>query len=331
MEALPGELTGTKQQGAFGRSMKCELRHQSPGRSLRGARGLTHTVLEDLVTTLFPGDCRLCTAPLLGLSPLPVCETCLSALQPQAETNPGSLCTVCGEALGFESERFLAGRPDPICTPCRRVPPAFTRAVAFGVYAGEMRALIGLFKFEGLRVAGRPLGRLLACAMAELAPSLDRTQETLVAAVPLFRGKARERGFNQAELLTAQALRALRRSHPEIRLRPAHGILARVKQTESQFGLNPRQRRENLRGAFAVPKPALVDGRDVLLVDDIYTTGATARACAAVLKRAGAARVFVATLSRAQTESVALWEMPAQSVDETLHNQVEAASPHRRA
>ena len=124
--------------------------------------------------------------------------------------------------------------------------------------------------------------------------------------MPLYRAKTRTRGFNQAELLAASALRHLRRSHPHLRLAP--GLLTRVKATESQFGLNPRQRRDNLRGAFAVPDPALVQGRDILLVDDIYTTGATARACAAVLRRAGASHIFIATLSRAQTETVALWD-----------------------
>ncbi len=304
---------------------------------LHGARRLAGHPFHDLVTTFFPGDCRLCTAPLLRLSALPVCETCLSALRPQSETHPqnhsGSFCTVCGEALGFESERFLSGRgaAGQICTPCRRVPPAFTRAVAYGVYAGELRELIGLFKFNGMRRAAEPLGRLLACSIAELVPSLDAAAETLVAAVPLFRGKARERGFNQAELLAASALKNLRRSHPQLRLRAAHGLLARVKQTESQFGLNPRQRRDNLRGAFTVPDPALVAGRDVLLIDDIYTTGATARACAAVLTRAGAERVFVATLSRAQTETVALWETPSAHSANRTNDQIAAAAPHRRA
>ena len=289
--------------------------------------------MDDLITTLFPADCRLCAVPLLRASALPLCELCLNALRPQSATHPtASLCTLCGEALGFESERFVAGRDltGPICTPCRRVPPPFTRAVAFGVYQGELRGLIGLLKFEGMRQAAKPLGHLLAHAIAGLAPVLDPATDTLVTAVPLFRGKARERGFNQAELLATHALADLRRSHPELRLRIAHHLLARVKQTESQFGLNPRQRRDNLRGAFTVPDPTLVSGRKVLLIDDIYTTGATARACALALVRAGARQVFVATLSRAQTETVVLWEPAiAEVLASRTHNDRSPATDRR--
>ncbi len=98
-------------------------------------------------------------------------------------------------------------------------------------------------------------------------------------------------------------------------MRAAHGLIKRVRETESQFGLTPRARRLNLRGAFAMREAGAVRdevrGRDVLVIDDIYTTGATARACAQVLRRAGARSVLVATLARAQVESVAMWDSGA--------------------
>ena len=85
-------------------------------------------------------------------------------------------------------------------------------------------------------------------------------------------------------------------------------MLTRRRDTGSQFELSPRGRRRNVEGAFAVDPTRLQAGCEVLLVDDIYTTGATARECARVLRRAGAGKVWVATLARAQTPRVALWE-----------------------
>ena len=129
----------------------------------------------------------------------------------------------------------------------------------------------------------------------------------------VYRGKERGRGFNHAELLADAAVRELKRQRPEWRLCRAHGALSRVRETESQFGLTPHARRSNLRGAFAVRDADAVTGRDVLLIDDIYTTGATARVCSQVLRKAGARSVLVVTLARAQVETVALWDGEATS------------------
>ena len=82
------------------------------------------------------------------------------------------------------------------------------------------------------------------------------------------------------------------------RLRLCPGVLERKRETASQIGLTSHQRRENLRGAFGVAQPELVKGREVLIVDDVYTTGATVSECARVLRRAGAAKVWVATVAR---------------------------------
>ncbi len=110
----------------------------------------------------------------------------------------------------------------------------------------------------------------------------------------------RERGFNQARSLAREALGFLGKSHPEWRLTLAASTLMRLRATESQAGLTPRQRRMNVRGAFSVSDPSKVTMQHVLLMDDILTTGATARAAAQALLNAGAASVWVATLARAQ-------------------------------
>jgi ComF family protein len=187
-----------------------------------------------------------------------------------------------------------------LCRACRLAPPPFVRAVAFGTYRGRMKDAIHALKYDRLHPAARGLGRLLAEAIAQLAGQAPG--ELLVIPVPLHRAKHAQRGFNQARALAREALGFLRKSHPAWRLTLAPSALMRLRATESQAGLTPRMRRLNVRGAFSVSDPAAVEGKDVLLVDDILTTGATARAAAQALRRAGANSIYVATLARARRE-----------------------------
>ncbi len=300
----PGGVPGSDGRDAGWRSGGIAL--WKPGRVIRAlARG----AVDDLVTTVFPANCRVCKQPLVRAGAVPICADCLTRLLPQK----GSLCLVCGEMLGMESERFAEGfgAEAKVCTPCRKIPPPFTRAVAYGRYEGEMREMLHLLKYERVRGLARPLGSMLAKSIEAFGDEAllgESGEELLVVAVPLFRAKQRGRGFNHAEVLADAAVRELRRRRPELKVRTAHGTLERVRETQTQFGLTPQARRRNVRGAFAVKHPARIAGRDVLVIDDIYTTGATARACAGVLRQAGASNVLVATLARAQVESVAMWD-----------------------
>jgi len=113
--------------------------------------------------------------------------------------------------------------------------------------------------------------------------------------VPLYAGKLRQRGFNQSELITKLALK-LNSSGGKLKLQDR--VLERRRETQSQIGLTRHQRRENMRGAFAVAKPEQVSGHEFLLVDDVFTTGTTVSECALVLRRAGASKVWVATVAR---------------------------------
>jgi ComF family protein len=218
-----------------------------------------------------------------------------------------TLCRRCGEALDMEGVRYAGQFPAEglLCSPCRMAPPEFERAVAYAAYEDGLRDMVQLLKFERMPALARPLGGMLARAVEMLEG--EAAKELVVVAVPLFPAKERRRGYNQAVLIADAALAELKKSRPEWRLRAAHRAMRRVKDTESQFGLTPRQRRLNLRNAFEVVDPAAVVGREVLVVDDIYTTGATARACSQALLRVGARKVWVATVSRAQRETVALW------------------------
>jgi len=185
-----------------------------------------------------------------------------------------------------------------LCRACRMAPPQFVRAVSYGLYQGRMREAIHALKYDRLHPAATGLGLMLAKAIEQLA--VEAPAEMLVIPVPLHPSKYAQRGFNQSRSLAAEALKFLRKSHPEWRLTLASSTLLRQRATESQAGLTPRQRRHNVRGAFLVSDPAKVTAQHVLIVDDILTTGATARAAAQALVAAGAASVWVATLARAQ-------------------------------
>jgi len=161
-----------------------------------------------------------------------------------------------------------------------------------------MREAIHALKYGRLHPAAQRLGQMLAHAIAQLAT--EAPADLLVIPVPLHRAKYSQRGFNQSRSLAAQALQFLRKSHPQWRLTLAPSTLMRLRATGSQAGLTPRQRRLNVRGAFSVSDPSQVAAQHILVVDDILTTGATARAAAQTLLKAGAASVWVATLARAQ-------------------------------
>jgi ComF family protein len=150
---------------------------------------------------------------------------------------------------------------------------------------------------------------------------IDPGTHVLVVPVPLYRTKRRQRGFNHAERIASALVNTLRHVDRQHIWTMTRGVLRRQKPTESQSRLSPQGRRRNLRGAFAVRDTAVVRGQVVLLVDDIYTTGATASACSRVLLRAGAKAVWVATVARTQREGVALWDAGAlASTGETVRS-----------
>jgi ComF family protein len=216
----------------------------------------------------------------------------------------GSYCAVCGQALHLpasllldrqEAQETEETHPDEVrCLLCRRVDPPYERAVAYGSYEGGLRDLIHLLKFQQLSPAAKVLGHALAGPIADLEKTMP-VGTLAVVPVPLHKKKQAQRGFNQAERIAQSALQRLSRPG---RFELCNGVLLRSVDTESQIGLTSHQRRENLRGAFAVSDPTRISGRDILLIDDVLTTGTTAAECSRVLLRAGAARVWVATVAR---------------------------------
>lgn len=157
-------------------------------------------------------------------------------------------------------------------------------------YQDQVRASFHRYKFKGVRGYSRTYGRLVAqCVQDHLAGRYD-----LITWVPLSRARLRQRGYDQAMLLASAAALALDDVAAE--------TLCKVRDTEAQSGLgkNDASRRANVLSAYQVTDPALVEGRRVLLIDDIVTTGSTLSECARVLRIAGATDVVCAALARSR-------------------------------
>jgi ComF family protein len=264
-------------------------------------------ISDALSAALYPASCALCKQPLLRFSSLPICESCWSAVAPQT----GVLCTHCGEDLGLpqSSLAHFAADESRLCEVCQDQPAGFSKAVAYGRYENELRALIHLLKYEGMQPIAKTLGRRLASVVAKL--PIEPGTRVLVVPVPLYRAKRRQRGFNHADRIANALVDELQHTDKAHRWTMVRGVLRRQRATDSQARLSPEGRRRNLRGAFAVRDALRIRGHEVLLVDDIYTTGATASACSRVLLRAGAKAVWVATVARTQREGVAMWDAGA--------------------
>lgn len=224
----------------------------------------------------------------------------------------GGLCSVCGERL--VSPYAFGNDAEARCGLCRRLEQPYMRAAAYGSYEGGLRDLIHLLKYQQVRPAANVLGRMLAEVASGFAPLWGETR-ILVVPVPLFPRKLRQRGFNQAELIARAALKLHPLAH-SLTLEPH--MLERVRETQSQIGLTRHQRRENLRGAFRVADREKVSGRDVLLVDDVFTTGTTASECARILRKAGAERVWVATVARTLKHEVQAVSFQPQESDDKI-------------
>jgi ComF family protein len=172
-----------------------------------------------------------------------------------------------------------------VCHSCHKRPPSYTKAWTLYPYRPPLQDAIRLFKYEGKVSLAEPLAQL----MIDRLPPLDEID--LILPVPLHADRLREREFNQSLLLADRIGRHL---HISV----CCTALSRIATAPPQTTLSRRERLSNLRGAFTVPRPEVIIGKRILLVDDVFTTGTTVNVCAKTLRTAGSKDVFVLTLGR---------------------------------
>ena len=237
-------------------------------------------LVDPVLALVFPSPCPGCGGNVDRPTRGPLCAPCWEAL-------PRHRGTPC--ACGFP---LPAGLDGP-CGRCRRGLGPFTRGASLGPYEGTLRVLVHELKFRGRRrIAARLAEALLQSPGAAAVLSADPARPApVLVPVPLHPRRLQERGFNQSALLA----RAVAETPG---LRVVEGALTRREHTPPQTGLSAAQRRANVARAFVVRRRAPLAGRIVVLVDDVTTTGATARACARALLSAGAAEVRLLTAAR---------------------------------
>ena len=195
-----------------------------------------------------------------------------------------------------------------LCTVCRESLANFDSAYSFGSYEGALRKLVHQFKYGKVESLADPLSKLLIRALP-----VDESFDVVIA-MPMHWLKRWARGFNQAELLARPIAGryGLRLSYD----------LRRIRYTKAQAGLTEAARRTNLKDAFAVRRPERIAGKSILLIDDVFTTGATLRTAAGALKTAGAGRVTALTLARVDHRAPAEYQAMT-----TVRREVEKRHP----
>lgn len=247
----------------------------------RAERSLLAAVYQGIRNLFFPNRCASCGKSLQPSNPHCLCGECWDSLPRIRQP----YCPRCGRPIGSRTVVPY----DTLCGECRLAGHCFGLCRSAGRYDGTLRECIHILKYGGRRELAQPLAAFMADFAAEA--FAGERYDGLVP-VPLHPAKLRERGFNQA-LLLARGVGSL------LNIPVRSRVLARIRRGETQSTLSRAERLKNVRGAFSLRSKEGVKGLSLLLIDDVFTTGATAEECARVLLKGGARKVDVFTAARA--------------------------------
>lgn len=233
---------------------------------------VVHSLVNGLLDLIFPRLCLLCRSPLDPSEPKGnLCPCCARRI----EYNHPSFCEKC-------SRPVMAGR-DPLCRSCRHRALFFDRCWGAVIYNDTMRILLHLFKYGKHTELRRDFSRMMIAFVKKY--SIPVHDCDLIIPVPLHRTRFRERGFNQSGLIALLLAR-------EFQIPCDTTIIRRVRHTVNQARVNSKQRWTNIQGTFTIKHPDIIINKNILLVDDLLTTGATLSEISLELKKAGAGSVY---------------------------------------
>ncbi len=202
-----------------------------------------------------------------------LCQGCIN----QFQELPLSFCSLC-KSNKVENNQ---------CEECLKRRPLFNNLVALGIYNGLLKSLIYNFKYEGFKEYGFPLGCLISDKIRQ---ETDYKKIDYTCAIPLHKDKLKQRKFNQSEIIARAIAKKLHIPYCE--------IFSREKNTQPQHSLSVEQREKNLKDAFSINPGKNFKEKSILIVDDIYTTGATIHEACLLLKESGVKDIYVAVLAR---------------------------------
>lgn len=225
-----------------------------------------------LLNLILPPTCYLCSRVIESSG---LCPSCIGGFR----FITGPICPVCG--VPFASQEV----DDHPCGRCIKGRRPFHKARSIGLYEGGLLETIHSFKYNGKVALARPLGEMMAQAIT------NPYDYHFIVPIPLHKKRLRERGFNQSLLLAREVGK-------RFGIQIEYTNLKRIRPTEPQINLKGKERLKNVKGAFAVTDGGVFKGKRILLIDDVYTTGATVSECAKILRKARAGRLDVLTLAR---------------------------------
>lgn len=233
---------------------------------------------EGFLNLVYPSNiyCISCGNIIDDSRPYSLCDTCVRTVK----WANGRTCGRCGKIL-------QEGYGPDLCTDCIDAEHVFEKGYTCVEYGLMERDILHQFKYKDKAYLGRKLAELMYDRIQAEDMDVD-----LILPVPMFAGKERKRGYNQAAVLAMGLAKRMEKPY-------SGKILIRAAETEAMSALSAAERRRNIQEAFTVPtkKASIIQDKIILLIDDIYTTGSTADACSLALMEAGAAKVFVFTFA----------------------------------